>query len=991
VSIVATLWGKTTATWSAKVPPRKKTTSTTNEKTKASATRRRRTAPTESADHGLTPAGKRPSTRRTSKIKTEGGEGTYDLVIVESPAKARTINKYLGRDYRVLASYGHVRDLPRRRRKGEEIAGVKIAEGWVPQYVVEDPEDEAGKNSTRRKTPREILAEIGAEAKKARRILLATDPDREGEAIAWHIKDALNLDEDRTFRIRFNEITRSAVQKALENIDHINMDLVRAQEARRVLDRVVGYPLSNLLGKKVTRGLSAGRVQSVAVRLIVDREREIEAFRSEEYWKLTALLTPQELAKQVNFQPPAGGTKIYSKKKTEDDPEQEAREEQAEIESEKWAEEGLTPSEGDKAPDLTGVPKPPPGAFDAVLWRWEGEEPKVTCEQEADNLAAQMKDLPWIVTKVEKKQRLDRPSPPYTTSTLQMDANRRLRFSTDRTMKTAQRLYEGVELGSEGSVALITYMRTDSTRVSEDALRSVRSYIEQNFGHSYLPASPNTYRSGKSAQGAHEAIRPTDLTNTPERVRPYLKSDEYRLYELIYNRFVASQMNPAIDDVTNIEVTVGRGVFKAQGRVQRFDGYRRVFPTSRTEETELPPVHEGQELALLALFESQHFTQPPPRYNEASLVKALEKEGIGRPSTYASIIETIQKRGYVQQKNRRFYATEIGKLVTDLLVKHFQKVMDLKFTSHIEEDLDKIESREMDYESVLNEFWGPFSTALAAAETEMPKVKGQETGEKCPKCGAPLVKFYTKRLGSEFISCSAWKKDGTGCDYVKPPEGQAELPQLKEDVVCPTCGKPMQVKRGPRGPFLGCSGYPECKTTMRLNSDGKAELSAVPTEYRCDKCGSPMVLRRGRRGPFLACSSYPKCRHVQDVDENGNPIQPVETGVHCDKCQAPMIVRRGPRGPFLACSAYPKCRSSKPIPSELREKLLAQLPAPKPKAPLPDIDITETCPECASPMKLRPGRNGYFLGCSRFPKCRGTMELPQHLKERLTTVAQESS
>lgn len=966
------------------MPPRKKATSSPAPK-KASTTTRRRSSTNEATKppaDSLTPSGKR-STRKRATTTNGQSTGKYDLVIVESPAKAKTINKYLGQDYRVLASYGHVRDLPRRRRKGEEIAGVKIAEGWVPQYVVEDPEDEDGKGKSRRKTPKEILAEIGEEAKKARRILLATDPDREGEAIAWHIKDALNLDDDRTYRIRFNEITRSAVQKALENVDHINMDLVRAQEARRVLDRVVGYPLSNLLGKKVSRGLSAGRVQSVAVRLIVDREREIEAFRAEEYWKLTALLAPRELADRIPYQPHPAGTKIYSKKRSEDDPEEEAREQRAEIESEKWSEEGSAPSESDKAPDLSGVPKPPPGAFDAVLWRWEGEEPRIRSEHEADAMVARLKDASWIVTRVEQKQRLDRPSPPYTTSTLQMDANRRLRFSADRTMKTAQRLYEGVELGSEGSVALITYMRTDSTRVSDDALRSVREVIADRFGQAYLPPTPHTYRSGKSSQGAHEAIRPTDLSNTPERVQPYLKPDEYRLYELIYNRFVASQMNPAIDDITNIEVTAGPGIFKAQGRVQRFDGYRRVFPSLRSEENELPPVRENQDLVLFDLFESQHFTQPPPRYNEASLVKALEKEGIGRPSTYASIIETIQKRGYVQQKNRRFYATEIGKLVTDLLLKHFQEVMDLKFTSHIEEDLDKIESHEMDYRAVLDEFWGPFSRALAVAERDMPKVKGQETGEKCPKCGAPLVKFYTKRHGGEFVTCSAWKKDGTGCDYVKPPEGQEELPQLVEEVACPTCGKPMQVKRGPRGPFLGCSGYPECKTTMRLGPDGKAELTAEPTEHRCEKCGSPMVLRRGRRGRFLACSAYPKCRNAQDVDADGNPVRPVDTGVSCDKCQSPMIVRRGPRGPFLACSAYPKCRNSKPLPDELKEKLPTLLPPPRPTVTLPDIEVKELCPLCGSAMKLRPGRNGFFLGCSRYPKCRGTLQLPEYLKETI--------
>jgi DNA topoisomerase-1 len=903
----------------------------------------------------------------------------YDLVIVESPAKAKTINKYLGGNYRVLASYGHVRDLPRKKRKGEEIAGVKIAEGWVPQYVVEDPEEKGGaKGGYRRKTPRQILTEIKNEATKANRILLATDPDREGEAIAWHIKDELNLDEDRTFRIRFNEITKTAVQQALSQIDHINMDLVRAQEARRVLDRVVGYPLSNLLGKKVTRGLSAGRVQSVAVRLIVEREREIEAFKTEEYWKLTALLCPQELAGQVTYTPHPAGTKIFSRKRAEDDPEAEAKEERAEVESEKAAEQGAG-TDGERGVDLAGVPKPPSNAFGALLAKWNGAEPTISTEEQADQYFAQLQGATWVITKLEQKERSDRPSPPFTTSTMQMTANRRLGFAADRTMKTAQRLYEGVDLGAEGAVALITYMRTDSTRVSNDALSAVRQYIPATYGPNYLPAQANMYRSGKSAQEAHEAIRPTDLNYTPARVRAHLKPDEMRLYELIFNRFVASQMTPAIDAVTNVEVTAGPGLFKAQGKIQKFDGYRRILPASRSEDTTLPPLRDQQSLYLLDLFESQHFTQPPPRFNEASLVKSLEKEGIGRPSTYASIIETIQKRGYVQQKDRRFFATEIGKIVTDLLIAHFKDVMDLKFTSHIEEDLDKIESREVEYEAVLNEFWGPFSKALAVAETEMPKMKSEETGEKCPKCGAPLVYRYTRKGGRRFEACSAWKKDGTGCDYVKPPEGQPDAPKLAEEVKCPNCGKPMLQRFGPRGPFLGCSGYPECKTTMRITAEGKAEVTAKATEHKCEKCGSPMVIREGRRGPFLACTGYPKCRNAKDVDAQGNPMKPIETGVTCDKCGAAMIVRKGPRGPFLACSAYPKCRSSKPLTDELKDKLKDVLPPPPPKKDMPKIEISETCPECGAAMKLRQGRQGYFLGCSKYPKCKGTREAPPDL------------
>jgi len=967
------------------VPPRKKTNGDeAAPKTKGrTPTKKATSAKRKPPADGVAKKGSRPRSKAAEAPSDAAVErGTHDLVIVESPTKAKTINKYLGHNYHVLASYGHVRDLPRKKRKGEEVAGVRIADGWVPQYVVEDPDDKGSKGGFRRKTPRQILDEIKQEAAKANRVFLATDPDREGEAIAWHIADELHLDDSRTWRITFNEITRTAVQHALQHPGQINMDLVRAQEARRVLDRVVGYPLSNLLGKKVTRGLSAGRVQSVAVRLIVEREREIEAFRTEEYWKLTALLCPQETKSDISYSRNPSGSKIFARKKAEADPEAEAKEERAEVEREKLAESD-SPQDVERAPDLTGLPKPPKGTLDAELAKWNGQDFRITSEQQADEYVAALSDASWVITKLEQKERSDRPSPPFTTSTMQMDANRRLRFSADRTMKTAQRLYEGVDLGSEGPVALITYMRTDSTRVSSDALNAVRQHILATHGQPYLPAQPNFYKSGKSAQEAHEAVRPTDLSYTPERVQSRLKPDEFRLYSLIFNRFVASQMMPAIDAVTNVEVTAGPGLFRAQGRVEKFDGYRRVLPSSRGEDTQLPPVRDKQVLDLLDLFESQHFTQPPPRFNEASLVKALEKEGIGRPSTYASIIETIQKRGYVKQENRRFFANEIGKVVTDLLVQHFKDVMDLKFTSHIEEDLDKIESRQMQYEDVLNEFWGPFSQALKTADTEMPKVKGEPTGEMCPKCGQPLVFFFTKKAGRKFVACSGWKKDGTGCDYVKPPEGQPDAPKLSEEVKCPVCGKPMLQRFGPRGPFLGCSGYPECKTTMKLTADGKAELTAKPTEYVCEKCGSPMVIREGRRGPFLACTGYPKCKNALDLDADGKPIKPVDTGVSCDKCGSPMIVRRGPRGPFLACSAYPKCRSSKPMTPELAEKLKGSLPAAPPKKQVPQVEIKETCPECGSAMKLRPGRKGYFLGCSKYPKCRGTLEASPELLERV--------
>jgi DNA topoisomerase-1 len=905
-------------------------------------------------------------TRAAVPAARSNGEGKHDLVIVESPAKAKTINKYLGSSYRVLASYGHVRDLPKRRKKGEAVAGVDIDAGWKPTYVVGDKDEKEGR--TARRSPKDILAELKREAAKSKRILLATDPDREGEAIAWHIQDALNLDEDRTYRITFNEITRSAVQNALSHAGKIDMARVKAQEARRILDRVVGYPLSNLISKKVARALSAGRVQSVALRLVVDREREIEAFKSEEYWKITALLAPTGTV-PLEYKPFSVVEAKVKKPAGEENKE-------------------------DK-PDAPTLPQVPPGAFLAELAEWDGKKFEVKNVETARQIATALDTAAYKVSKVEQKDRAEKAHAPFTTSTLQQQASIRLRFKAEHAMRTAQRLYEGVDLGSEGSVALITYMRTDSTRVSNEALTAVRDHINATFGPKYLPDKPNAFASGKSAQEAHEAIRPTDVSFTPQRVHSLgLHGDQLRLYTLIYNRFVASQMTPAIFAVTNVEITatqethgqpsVGLGLFKAQGRVLKFDGYRKVLaPAGKQEDATLPAIVDGQKLDRLDLVASQHFTQPPPRYNEASLVKALEKEGIGRPSTYATIIGKItsDKRGYIEVKDRRFYATEIGKVVTDLLVEHFPNVLDLKFTSHFEEELDQIETRQCHYVDVLNEFWGPFSKALEEAEEKMPSKRGVETGEMCPKCGRPLVVNYSKKTRREFVGCSGFSDKENPCKYIKPGEGEAARPEPEmTDVQCPACGKPMLKRMGRSGPFLGCSGYPECKTTMNFDAAGNPVLAAKPTEHKCEKCGSPMVIREGRRGPFLACTGYPKCKNAKDVDAEGNPVQPIDTGISCEKCGSPMTIKRGPRGPFLGCSAYPKCRSTKPMPDDLKEKAKAMMPA---KKALPAVEVSETCPECGGPMVLRPGRRGPFLGCKKYPKCKGTREATPEILEQL--------
>jgi DNA topoisomerase-1 len=964
------------------VPPRKKQPPDPG----ASLTTTGRKKTTRVPKNGKEPAKKR---RAAAPALSNGPRGKHDLVIVESPAKAKTINKYLGSDFKVLASYGHVRDLPKRRRRGELVAGVDIEAGWVPTYVVEDRDD--GRGSLKRRSPKDILAELKREAARANRVLLATDPDREGEAIAWHIEDELRLDEDRTFRITFNEITRTAVQNALSHPGKIDTDRVKAQEARRILDRVVGYPLSNLLSRKVARRSSAGRVQSVALRLVVDREREIEAFRPTEFWKITALLSPQG-----TVQAPPRALAIVQAKPNK--PEAQAKGPAANegTRERETASEGASPVAPPHRPDV------PPGAFEAELAEWAGKKFEAAEEAAATAIARALDTATYVVSAIDQKDRQEKAPAPFTTSTLQQQANIRLRFTADRTMRAAQRLYEGVDLGSEGSVALITYMRTDSTRVSNEALQAVRGHIEASFGQNYLPERPNTFASGKSAQEAHEAIRPTDLAYTPERAAQLgLAGDQLRVYTLIYQRFVASQMKPAVFAVTNVEVLatptqpelipVGTGeagkpvvgLFKTQGKVLKFDGYRRVLaPAGKQEDATLPALAVQQALDRLGLTASQHFTQPPPRYNEASLIKALEKEGIGRPSTYASIIHKItsEERGYIEVRERRFHATEIGKVVTDLLVKHFPKIMELEFTSHMEEDLDKIETRQMEYHEVLNEFWTPFSQELKEAEAAMPAQRGVETGEMCPLCGKPLVRNYSKKTRREFVGCSGFKE---GCKYIKPAEGEAPRPAPKEtEHKCPVCGKPMLERMGRSGPFLGCSGYPDCKTTMNFGPDGKPVLSAVPTEHTCEKCGKPMVVRQGRRGPFLACTGYPKCKNAKDVDAEGNPVKPIEVGIACEKCGSPMTVKRGPRGPFLGCSAYPKCRSTKPVPEDMKEKIKAIMPAPVKKA-VPAVEVHETCPECGGPMKLRPGRKGYFLGCSKYPKCKGTREASPELLEQL--------
>lgn len=921
------------------------------------------------------------------------GTGNYDLVVVESPAKAKTINKYLGSKFKVLASYGHVRDLATgRKQPGEEVSGVKIGDGWKLRYLVDA--GSKGKVRKGRRTQRDILDELAAAATKATRVLLASDPDREGESIAWHIADALNLDPEKTYRIRFNEITKGAIQQALAHPEAINMDRVKAQEARRAMDRVVGFPLSGLLGDKVTRGLSAGRVQSVAVKLIVDREREIEAFRTEEYWKITALLAPE--GSGVKWAADPKKSKILAKKKADEKPD--AAKPDAEPDADAEPETPEPGAEGAAAPpQKAGIPAPPAGAFLAELAKWNGADPVLGTEADADRIETALRTAAFVVSKIEQKDRQEKPAAPFTTSTLQQQASLRLRFPVSRTMQTAQKLYEGVDLGKEGTVALITYMRTDSTRISPDALKAVREFIPGAFGPSYLPDKANIYASGKSAQEAHEAVRPTDVTMTPRRAESLgLGGDQLRLYTLIWQRFVASQMAAALFAVTSVEITAGPGLFRATGRIMKFDGYRKVMPAGKSEDTELPVLREAMKLAKLDLFETQHFTQPPARFNEASLVKQLEKEGIGRPSTYASIIETIQNRGYVRQDARRFFATGTGKVVTDLLVAHFPKIMDLKFTSHFEEELDEIETGKCQYADVLNEFWTPFSTDLQKAVTDMPQLKGIELPEKCPECGKPLLQLFSAKTGKPFVGCSGYRDDPK-CSYIKPEEG--ETPRARPtvtDIKCPACGKFMVRKEGRFGIFFTCEGSPGCPTTMNLGDDGTTvRVTALPSPHPCPKCNKQKLLLKERRDgkKYLQCPDA-KCKFAVDADDGGNPAKPADTGISCEKCGSPMVIRTSWRGPFLSCTGYPKCRNAKSINAELREKLKDILPAmPDKKAAdkptLPAVEVKEECPECGAPMQLKKSRfagGKYFLSCTKYPGCKGTAKVSPALQEKITAA-----
>lgn len=783
------------------------------------------------------------------------------LLIVESPTKARTLSRYLGDRFDIRASVGHIKDLP------ENELGIDIENEFAPYYKVI-------------KGKEKVIRDLKKAAKKAENIYLAPDPDREGEAIAWHIAEELRPSRKDIYRVLFNELTRNAIETALTKPGELDQQKFEAQLARRLLDRLVGYQISPILWDKIRRGLSAGRVQSVALRLICERELEILAFDSEEYWTITALL------------------------------------------------------EGEVKPQ-----------FEARLWRKAGKKVKVSNQEQASELVAALEQASYQVAKVEKKKRSRKPAPPFITSTLQQEAARKLRYTAQHTMSIAQRLYEGIELGKRGAVGLITYMRTDSTRVAKEAVTEARSWIRDNLDTDYLPKKAPVYRSRRGTQDAHEAIRPTSVARTPEEMATYLKKEELVLYELIWKRFVASQMSPAQLDQTVMEVAAGELMLRASGTVLRFPGFMQLYiegsdngEAGPEEGPKLPDLAEGSSLKLLDLKPKQHFTQPPPRFTEASLIRELEEKGIGRPSTYASIMAVIQKKEYTKKEKGRFKPTELGLLVNEMLVANFPEVLNVAFTAQMEAKLDQVEAGSQGWLQIIEEFYRRFHQALERAQAEMTDVKreGVPTDIDCEKCG----KKMHIRLGKNglFLSCSGYPECKTSKNFSRDSKGKIQVATEGEvRGKCELCNRDMVVKKGRFGTFLACTGYPECKNTRSLQEDeGEGKEKTVQyTDEICDKCGGRFVVRKSRHGvAFLACEKYPRCRNTR----------PIGTGVSCPQadCDGELVERASKKGrQFYGCNRFPKCRFvswSKPMDKE--------------------------CPQCSNPyMVVRRSKGEEYLAC----------------------------
>ncbi len=800
--------------------------------------------------------GRGGSTGRRSTATASSAQGKH-LVIVESPTKAKTINKYLGPDYLVMASVGHVRDLPSRSPKGvkQEVPGVDVDNDFEPTYEV---------LPDKKKT----VTDLKKAAKVSQDVWFATDLDREGEAIAWHLAQALGLPIPTAKRVVFNAITKNDIQNAFSQPRSIDENKVNAQQARRILDRIVGYQVSPLLWKKVAGGLSAGRVQSVAVRVVVEREREIEAFVPDEFWKITGYFATD----------PADVSELADKWQSwldsqEDGKARTGKEKQCWLNDHRClrgelVEIGGQPFKVDQRGAALDAAKKLGFVLDHAD---ETEDPKAKGPAKAKVVyTGHLAQAPsFSIQSITTKRVTSRPSAPFITSTLQQTASTRLGFALRRTMRVAQQLYEGIDIhGNEGQVGLITYMRTDSTHLSPESIEMARSYIHEEWGDAYVPGKANVYSSpNKSAQEAHEAIRPTDVRLTPQRVRRHLNDEQFKLYQLIWERFLASQMTPAKWDSTTvlIESDPHAAVFKASGKTLVFDGFYRVLgvPNSGGDAI-LPPLAEDQTVAPLQIDPTQHFTSPPPRYTEASLQKRLEEEGIGRPSTYAPIIQTVQDRKYVQQvspKDRRLYATDLGKVVTDKLVEAFPKIMDVAYTREMETELDKIENDDHEWVGMLRRFYGPFKTDLDEAHKSMvhAKAETQPAPYKCETCGADT--FYRFGRNGRFLSCSRYPD----CKYAVPVDHEGTpLKAELSDIVCPDCGGGMTRRRGRFGPFLGCENYPECKGIVKLDpKKGTVVLPKPPPmkiDLPCPKCEQPLNMRRSKRGPWLSCSAFPKCR-----------------------------------------------------------------------------------------------------------------------------------
>jgi DNA topoisomerase-1 len=820
------------------------------------------------------------------------------LVIVESPAKAKTLEKFLGKDFKVMASYGHVRDLP---RKG---LGVDRANGYEPTYEVLK-----GKEKT--------LANLRKAAKASDRVYLAADPDREGEAISWHLLQELKPGNSKVVfkRARFNEITKKAVQAAVDNAGSIDENRVGAQQARRIIDRLVGYEVSDLLWKKIWRGLSAGRVQTVTLRIICDREKEIEAFVPVEYWSVDAKLSAA--------QPPEFAARLFS--------------------------------------------------YDGEKLKFDGTDPKVASEALAQEIRGEAEKARWLVRSVEKSERKKSSPPPFITSQLQQLASRRLGFSVRRAMQVAQRLYEGKEIAGRGTVGLITYMRTDSTRVSDDALSAVRAWIGEKFGSDYLPEAPRFFRARAGAQEAHEAIRPTMMDLPPEKAAAALTPEEGKLYRLIWERFVASQMNPSVSETVSAEIEAGRALYRATGSTLKFPGYLAAYGVAGEDDDEkengsaVPPLSEGETVRLLSIAPEQHFTQPPPRFNEASLVKYMEENGIGRPSTYAEVLRKIEDREYVRKRDKRFYPTALGRVVIEMLIPYFDDFFETGYTARLEEELDAVEEGKVKWTEALADFDKKFVKDRDRALEHMVSQKAgillkdarkafgfalvSEIADTCPKDGKPLK----LRMGKNglFIACSGYPD----CDFTYDvPETEEDAPDLTdyENQICEECGSPMKLRHSGERPFLGCSAYPKCRSTVPIAmAASRAASEPQPTGEKCPDCGADLVKKRGRFGEFIACSNYPKCKY--------RPPKPlVETGVDCPKDGGKIVERRGRFGFFYPCANYPKCDFSFRY---------------KPRQ--------EACPKCARPYLLEKTlkREGTFLFCDN-PACdyKKTITLPRAAK-----------